>query len=147
MKFSNKSNKYHWEFIRRNEDYVQDWKKYFEDHNFDKLKRLLLKWGIGSFPESNDFELRWEDVPRQIEDGWSDFTKENQRDIIPAMRAIFPEASKNFALTSLSHKILTGAKDERKLNVPWDEKKNIFLKMKRAKSKECLICGIQMARK
>ena len=120
------SGKYFWEFARRNEEYVKDWKNYFKDHDRDLMKKLFSKWGIASFPESDNFELRWEEVPREIEDGWSDLFMKHQKDVFSALMQIFPEVKKDFPLTSFSHKIMTGAKDERKLDVPFDKEKNIY---------------------
>jgi hypothetical protein len=127
MKISDKTKKYFWEFIRRNEEYVKDWKNYFKDYNFDELKRLLLKWGITSFPESENFGLRWEDVPREIEGGWSDFYIKNEKDYFSALEETFPEVIKNFTLPTLSHNILAGDDPKMaRITADWDEKDEIF---------------------
>jgi hypothetical protein len=126
MKYTEMSYRYHWECARRNKNYVKDWKKYFENSNLNELKRLLLKWGVASFPQSDNFELRYEEVPRQKEDEWSDFFIQNQKNHYAALKGIFHEAKKNFPLISLSHRIFTGAEDETRIDVPFDKEKNIY---------------------
>jgi hypothetical protein len=119
------SPKYYWEFIRRNKDYVFDWEQYFKNPQKKDLERLLLKWGFLSFPESQDLNLRWEEVPRSEEDGFSDLWLET-KEILQAMKAVLPKIVKDIASSSFSHIVLTGAKDERRLDVPWDEAKGIY---------------------
>ena len=122
------SPKYFWEFARRNEEYVKDWQNYFKDHDRDLMKKLFLKWGIASFPESDNFELRWEEVPREKEGegGRSDLFMANIKNHISALMQIFPEVIEDFPQTSLSHEILIGEKDEDKLDAPFDKEKNIY---------------------
>ena len=95
----------------------------------------MSKWGVESFPESDNFELRWEEVPRQKGNKFSDFTIKHEGDYISAMKEIFYTASRNTTLTSLSHEILTGAEPKHhRLTADWDEKtKTYFLENEEGK--------------
>ena len=114
--------------LRRNEEYVKDWQNYFKDHDRDLMKKLLLKWGIASFPESDNFEHRWEEVPREKEgeDGRSDLFMANMNNHISALVQIFPEIIKDFPQTSFSHTIQIGEEDEDQLVDLFDEEENIY---------------------
>ena len=95
----------------------------------------MLKWGVESFPESDNLKHSWEDIPRQKGNRFSDFTIKHEDAYFSAMKEIFYPVSRNSTLTSLSHEILTGAEPEhRRLTADWDEKtKTYFLENEEGK--------------
>lgn len=56
--------KYRWEFIRRNEEYREDWNSFFANPDIKSAKKLLEKWGYLNFPQSNNFDKPWDEIER-----------------------------------------------------------------------------------
>jgi hypothetical protein len=56
--------RYRWECFRRKDVYKKEWGEFFDDPRSDLAVQLLTKWGCASFPQSRDFNRKWDDIDR-----------------------------------------------------------------------------------
>ncbi|MFH1886976.1 MAG: hypothetical protein ABIM40_09785 [Pseudomonadota bacterium] len=96
--------KYLWEFYRRNPEYRADWSGYWHECDFERFKKLILKWGPFTFPQSRFFNKSYDEIPRAkrtwIPESWG---KKHQKYMMEVWVNNIKEIFKGVLVTEYSH--------------------------------------------